>query len=106
MEGATMSTMEITPIPWTQFTAAFLSLYDPPMRSRNTRGEMRRALALFEALGVKTRDQVTRHLSAAWWHPGPLASPVTRRPGYLPGSARRLATPKQPAIGASAPSGQ
>lgn len=42
----------ITPLPWTDFRAEILTLYEPPMRSSKTLAGMRRALDRVEDLGM------------------------------------------------------
>lgn len=73
-----MNTPDVNPLPWDAFTAEFLSLYQPPMRSAATRARMRHVCSLLSSLGVTSTDQlnaatVARFIAAR----PPGESPVT-----------------------------
>src|SRR5271157_2234902 len=68
--------MRTCPIPFDQFAAELLRLYDPPHRARATRRQVRQVLELVAALGVKSTADLTSALVARFIE--------TRPPGQSP----------------------
>ena len=58
--------MEAIPIPWKQFTAELLKLYQEPMRSKRTAAKMRGTLQALEAMGVQSTADLTAPLVAQY----------------------------------------
>lgn len=74
---------QVRPIPWSEFTAEILPLYDPPLRSKNTRSRVKSILGQLAALGVTSTADLTPALVAKYIASQPASQSRNTTRGYL-----------------------